>query len=143
MALFSNKKTTNETKAPKEEAAVSMKDLYSETAVKTTKKGAAKVKKAGNHEISYRLLIKPLVTEKASNLGTENKYIFVVAKQANKITVAKAVEATYGVKPLNVNIINVEGKKVTRGRISGQRSDYKKAIVTLKKGDVIKVYEGV
>ena len=92
---------------------------------------------------SYRILIKPLVTEKASILGAENKYVFIVNPSANKISVAKAVADTYGVHPTQVNIIKSKGKFVTRGRISGQRSDSKKAIVTLPKGETIKIYEGV
>jgi large subunit ribosomal protein L23 len=49
----------------------------------------------------------------------------------------------YKVKPLSVNIVKVKGKKVSRGRISGRRKDFKKAVVTLKKGETISVYEGV
>ncbi|MFA5023611.1 MAG: 50S ribosomal protein L23 [Patescibacteria group bacterium] len=93
--------------------------------------------------MSYRLLVKPLITEKATNLSAENKYVFVVSIKANKIEIAKAIEATYGVKPLAINIINRAGKKVARGKVRGQRKDWKKAIVTLKKGETIKIYEGV
>ncbi|MDP2944656.1 MAG: 50S ribosomal protein L23 [bacterium] len=92
---------------------------------------------------SYRVLISPLVTEKATNLVAENKYVFIVAPSANKIAIAKAVKATYGVTPIQVNVVNVSGKKVARGRVKGQRSDWRKAIVTLAKGEAIKIYEGV
>jgi large subunit ribosomal protein L23 len=154
MALFGTKKnTSNEEKVTKSApvvkknvpvaAPVSMKDLYAAAPVKTAK-GAAKVAKVGlNHELSYRLLVKPLITEKATNLSAENKYVFVVSIKANKIEIAKAIEATYGVKPLAINIINRAGKKVARGKVRGQRKDWKKAIVTLKKGETIKIYEGV
>lgn len=92
---------------------------------------------------AFKILDKPLVTEKVSNLGALNKYVFAVAKSANKIEVAKAVEQVYGVKPLAVNIINMEGKKARYGRIGGRRKDWKKAIITLPEGQAIKVYEGV
>ncbi len=89
------------------------------------------------------VLIKPAVTEKAGTLNELNQYVFVVDKGANKITIAKAVEAFYGVKPVAVNVINVPGKKVVHGRTKGQRSDWKKAIVTLPAGKTIAIYEGV
>lgn len=147
MALFSKTKSKSASPKPevKKDAPVSMQDLYSGTSTKKVAGGTAVVKKTGtkNHEAAYRILIKPLITEKATNLGAENKYVFIVAKSANKISVARALEVTYGVKPVAVNIINSEGKFVARGRIKGQRSDFKKAIVTLKAGETIKVYEGV
>ena len=92
---------------------------------------------------AYKILIKPLVTEKAATLSAHNKYVFMVDRDANKISVAQAVLAIYKVKPLSVNIINVGGKKVTRGKVTGQRKDWRKAIVTLPKGKTISVYEGV
>ncbi|MFA5163371.1 MAG: 50S ribosomal protein L23 [Patescibacteria group bacterium] len=89
------------------------------------------------------MLIKPLVTEKATNLSAQNQYVFMVAPRANKIEVAKAVASVYHVKPLGVNLVNVKGKQVTRGRVRGNRKDWKKAIVTLAAGQTIKMYEGV
>ena len=114
-----------------------MKDLYEEK---------ADVVKSTNIRVSSRadrVLLRPLVTEKATNLGELNQYVFVVADKANKIEVAKAIYDVYKVKPLSVNIVKVKGKKVSRGRISGRRKDFKKAVVTLKKGETISVYEGV
>ena len=151
MALFGNKKTdekkpvakTAKAVKPKETAApASMQELYSD-APKNVKTASGKKVAPARFGNSYRILIKPLVTEKASILGAENKYVFVVNPTANKISVAKAVADTYGVHPTQVNIIKSKGKFVTRGRISGQRSDSKKAIVTLPKGETIKIYEGV
>lgn len=147
MALFSKTKTSSKDAKPevKKDASVSMQELYSGTSTKKAAGGTTVAKKTGakNHENAYRVLIKPLITEKATNLGTENKYVFIVARRANKISIARALETTYGVNPVAVNIINSDGKFVTRGRIKGQRSDFKKAIITLKAGDTIKVYEGV
>lgn len=115
----------------------SMKDLYD---------SEGKVKKETKKNINgraYRVLQKPMVTEKATNLSTVNQYVFMVDINANKIEVAKAVSEIYGVVPVSVNIIKMKGKKVSRGRIIGRRKDFKKAIVTLKKGESISVYEGV
>lgn len=151
MGIFTAKKTNdsegqeketidlNKEKKAKEEVAKeekSMKDLYSEGADKTSKKGV-------KNSVAYRILVKPLVTEKAANLGSLNQYAFVVSDSANKIDVAKAIFEVYGVKPVKVNIIKVKGKVVSRGKITGKRKDFKKALVSLKKGDSISIYEGV
>lgn len=148
MAILGNKKTTDAKdakKAPAKKAAAkkevkteSMQELYAGKEAATAKKVAA-TKFVGAH----RVLVRPLITEKAANFGTLNKYAFVVTENANKIEINKAIQAVYGVKPVNVNIVCVKGKAVSRGRIKGRRSDFKKAIVTLKKGDTIQIYEGV
>ncbi len=146
MAIFSNKKTEESSKKvtpKKEEAVVAMSELYGDAAPKTTKTSGSKVIKEVSANQAYRLLVKPLITEKATRLSEENKYVFVVALKANKIEIAKAIQAVYGVKPVKVNLSNVSGKKVTRGKIRGQRKDWRKAIVTLPKGQTIKIYEGV
>jgi large subunit ribosomal protein L23 len=114
----------------------STKELYEES-----KLGKIDNKKMGS--MAYKVLIKPIVTEKAANLNSDGKYVFMVARDANKIEVAKAIQDVYGVKPVSVNIIKVKGKRVNRGRISGKRKDIKKAVVSLKKGDSISIYEGV
>jgi large subunit ribosomal protein L23 len=92
---------------------------------------------------AYRILIKPLVTEKATNLVASNQYSFMVAKSANKIEIQKAIKGLYGFEPLAVNIINMRGKRVRTGRVSGKKKNWKKAIVTLKPGEKIEIYEGV
>lgn len=139
------KKTVKKTAptAEKKTAETSMKDLYSETVVsnaKTSKTGTvdSKIEKINKH-----ILIRPLVTEKATHLNEANKYAFIVKLAANKILVAKEVAAIYGVKVESVNLIRMKGKKVHKGKIKGKRSDFKKAIVTLAKGQTIKIYEGV
>ncbi|NCN21960.1 50S ribosomal protein L23 [Candidatus Falkowbacteria bacterium] len=121
-----------------------MKDLYAEQEDK--KSGGTKVnnkRRPGGKSLSARTLVKPLVTEKAANLSDNGKYAFIVNVNANKIEVAKAVSDVYGVKVEAVNIIKMKGKAVSRGRIKGSRNDFKKAIVTLKKGETIQIYEGV
>ena len=126
----------------------SMKDLYGGGQKKTSMKDEKGLKARQKVPIrsfgdAYRIIIKPLITEKAANLGSENKYVFAVNLKSNKIEIAKAINEVYGVMPVQVNVISVKGKKVTYGRIIGQRKNWKKAIVTLPKGKTIKVYEGV
>lgn len=129
-------KKTATAKAP---AAASMQDLYSEGGKKADGKSETKRK----YDQAYRWIVKPLVTEKATVLNTLNQYVFAVAKEANKIEVAKAIESIYGVKPVAVNMLRVSGKNVRFGRTKGKRKDWKKAVVTLPAGKSIKVYEGV
>jgi large subunit ribosomal protein L23 len=89
-----------------------------------------------------RILYKPLITEK-NTLQQEqlNKYAFEVAKDSNKIEIAKAVEKKFNVRVINVQTAVVKGKKKSqftkRGRFEGFRADRKKAIVTLHKEDKI------
>jgi large subunit ribosomal protein L23 len=85
------------------------------------------------------ILVAPRISEKASHLATQNKYVFNVAKNANKVEIKKAVESAYKVKVLQVNILNTEGKHRNYGRTSGRMSDFKKAIVTLRQGDKIEM----
>ena len=87
------------------------------------------------------ILIRPLITEKTTQLMEEGKYVFVVAKSANKIEIAKAVKEVFGKKVVNVNTVNVLGKKKRMGRTSGKRPDYKKAIVKLAPGESIEFFE--
>jgi large subunit ribosomal protein L23 len=122
----------------KQAAPENMADLYEDKA-----KASAKETSVSKFSGAHRVLVQPLITEKAANFGVLNKYAFIVADNANKIEVAKAVKAVYGFKPVAVNIVRVKGKAVTHGRIKGRRSDVKKAIVTLKKGETIQIYEGV
>ncbi|MBI3291150.1 50S ribosomal protein L23 [Candidatus Falkowbacteria bacterium] len=98
--------------------------------------------KGGTKE-AYRVLIKPLITERASDLGALGKYIFAVDPKMNKIEIKKAIRSIYKVDPIQVNVSNFSGKSVRHGRVSGRTKSWKKAIVTLKEGDKIEVYEGV
>jgi large subunit ribosomal protein L23 len=83
------------------------------------------------------ILIQPRISEKAGKMAQMNKYVFIVAASTNKIEVKKAVEAAYKVNVTQVNVVNNHGKKRNFGRTKGVTSDFKKAIVTLKKGDKI------
>ncbi len=84
-------------------------------------------------------LVSPHVTEKATDLAEENKYIFKVLKNSNKKEIKKDVEDSYGVEVESVNIINVPRRKRRLGRQEGWRKGYKKAIVKVKKGQAIEV----
>lgn len=89
----------------------------------------------------YQIIKKPLISEKGSILREENKYIFEVDKRANKIEIRKAVEKIYGVKVTNVNTLIQHGKRRRVRVAQGMTSDFKKAIVTLKQGELISAFE--
>lgn len=90
-----------------------------------------------------KYLIKPVISEKSTMVNALNKYIFEVSRDANKVEIKKAIQELYNVRPTSVNIIISDGKYVRYGRNYGQTKKIKKAIVTLKKGDSIKLYEGI
>ncbi len=92
---------------------------------------------------AYEVLVKPVVTEKSMILMEENKYSFEVAKDANKIEIKHAVEKMFDVKVLRVTTRTIRGKVKKQGRFEGKRPDRKKAIVTLRAGDKIQVFEGL
>lgn len=159
MSIFSKKKDDDKGEVVKNTAKVdnakkdkkkevktednAMKSLYSEEKKKAASTGKDGVKIEKKFGSAYKTLVQPMVTEKASMQGAENKYFFEVNRKANKIEIAKAVTEVYGVKPVSVNIINMKGKKVRRGKVTGKKSDWKKAVITLSKGESIKIYEGV
>ena len=87
------------------------------------------------------IIIRPLITEKSTTLMVEGKYVFEVAKAANKIEIAKAISQIFNVNVASVNTVNVEGKVKRMGRSIGKRSDYKKAIVKLAAGETIEFFE--
>jgi large subunit ribosomal protein L23 len=94
------------------------------------------------------ILIKPIITEKMTGQAEKlNRYGFVVAKEANKLEIKGAIEKMYAVKVDNVNTQQYVGKvktrNTTRGVAVGRVNRYKKAIVTLKQGEVIDFYASV
>ena len=89
------------------------------------------------------ILIRPLITEKATALMADNKYTFVVPLKANKVEIRQAVEQIFKVKVLDVNTIRVMGKVKRMGKNQGKRPDYKKAIVKLAPGQSIEFFEGL
>ena len=91
----------------------------------------------------YQVLRRPLITEKNSQLQVQGKYVFEVADEANKNQIKQAVEKSFKVDVTAVNIITVPGKQRRIGRQQVLTSPWKKAIVTLKPGDKIELFEGV
>ena len=92
------------------------------------------------------ILIKPILTEKATSSNDKGKFSFIVDTKANKVQVKKAVEL-YDVNVVSVNTINVLGKSVSKftktGIVSGRKPSYKKAIVQLKEGEFIDFYSQI
>ena len=87
------------------------------------------------------ILIKPIVTEKSTALMEERKYTLRVPLSATKIQIRQAVEQIFKVKVQAVNTMRYEGKMKRLGRTQGRRSDWKKAVVTLKPGETIELFE--
>jgi large subunit ribosomal protein L23 len=91
----------------------------------------------------YEVLRRPSITEKGTILQAEGKYIFEVADKATKPQIKQAVEAAFKVKVISVNVITVTGRKKRMGRREIQEPSWKKAIVTLRPGEKIELFEGV
>jgi large subunit ribosomal protein L23 len=93
---------------------------------------------------SYEVLLGPLLTEKGAMLKEkQNKVLFRVAKDANKIEIKKAVEGIFKVKVDRVATVCCKGKKKRMGKYEGKKSDWKKALITLKEGQKLDFIEGV
>jgi large subunit ribosomal protein L23 len=91
----------------------------------------------------YEVLRRPLITEKGAGLQEQNKYVFKVAAGANKPQIKQAVEKAFGVTVIAVNVMTVHGKTRRVGRRQVLTPSFKKAIVSLKPGDKIEIFEGV
>jgi len=95
------------------------------------------------------IIIKPIVTEKLTTITNKkpNRFGFRVSPDANKIEIKKAVESMYAVSVVDVNTMSYSGKRKSRytksGTISGKQAAYKKAIVTLKEGEVIDFFSNI
>lgn len=91
----------------------------------------------------HDVLIEPVLSEKATALRGQGKYVFKVRPDTNKIQIKKAVSELFNVKVINVTTLNVHGKiKKVRGK-TGRISGWKKAIVSIAPGQAIKIFEGV
>ena len=113
-----------------------------------TKKEPGKIEKAGTETIqqkknvsdrAYRVLRAPHISEKATNLSENNKYVFKVKPRANKVEIRKAIKDVYGVEAVAIKIINIHRKKRKLGKQIGWRKGYKKAIVKVKEGQKIEL----
>ncbi len=91
----------------------------------------------------YEVLRRPLITEKVTGLQAQDKYAFEVASVANKPQIKQAVEKAFDVKVVAVNVMIVHGKMRRAGRRQVMTPSWKKAIVTLKSGQKIELFEGV
>ncbi|MGQ9496867.1 MAG: 50S ribosomal protein L23 [Desulfotomaculales bacterium] len=89
------------------------------------------------------VIIRPVVTEKSMALLEQNKYTFFVYPDANKTEIKKAVEELFKVKVLKVNTIRRRGKQKRVRRVVGLTPETKRAVVTLRPGDKIEIFEGV
>lgn len=92
---------------------------------------------------AHQIILRPLITEKNTNLMAYNKYSFEVERDANKTQIKRAVEEIFKVTVTKVHTMNMRGKMRRRGMRIGYTSDWKKAIVTLAEGDRIELFEGV
>ncbi len=88
------------------------------------------------------LLRRPVITEKSSLLQEQGRYVFEVARSATKPLVKEAVEKAFNVHVIGVNISNVHGKRKRFGMRITPQSSWKKAVVTLKQGERIEIFEG-
>ena len=89
----------------------------------------------------YDVLIKPIITEKSSGLMAEGKYTFRVLKAANKIEIKHAVESIFKVNVTDVRTMNYPGKLKRQGKTQGMTPEWKKAIVTLRSGQTLPLFE--
>lgn len=89
----------------------------------------------------HEVLIKPVVSEKSTDLMAQNKYTFQVDSQANKIEIKHAVETIFKVDVTEVRTMNVNGKLKRQGRFTGYTPNWKKAVVTIKEGQRIPIFE--
>jgi large subunit ribosomal protein L23 len=95
------------------------------------------------------IIIKPVITEKQTTITEKmpNRYGFRVSPDANKLEIKKAIEEMYSVTVTDVNTMNYSGKRKSRytrsGIIKGRQASFKKAIVTLKAGDIIDFFSNI
>jgi large subunit ribosomal protein L23 len=93
------------------------------------------------------IIKKPIVTEKATSLNEKGQYAFEVERTANKVEIKKEIEKLYGVTVVGISTIRSQGKLKSRftktGAVTGRRASSKKAIVTVKEGDIIDFYSGI
>ncbi len=91
----------------------------------------------------HQVVKRPMITEKSTRQKEANQIAFMVDLKANKVEIRHAVEKLFKVKVLGVRTMHMLGKKKRMGRFMGVKSDWKKALVTLREGDRIEFFEGV
>jgi large subunit ribosomal protein L23 len=88
------------------------------------------------------IIIHPIITEKSTDLQEMGQYCFKVNRRANKKEVMRAVKDVFGVQPVSCSIMNIKGKRKRERYKYGYTASWKKAIVTLKEGEKIELFEG-
>ena len=92
----------------------------------------------------HKMIVRALITEKGTVMREKsNKYVFQVDTGANKISIRKAVETIFKVHVVEVRTMNVPGKEKRMGKFAGYQPDWKKAIVTIKAGEAIELFEQI
>lgn len=134
MGLFDKKELDKkeEKKPIVKSSAVVEADKKSSSPAVVTQEGAG---------LAYKFIVKPWITEKTQELMTTDKYVFRLRAKTTKREAKVAIEKLYNVKVIGVNIVNIPSKKRRFGRYAGMKSAVRKAIVTLKKGDKIEIFE--
>lgn len=112
-------------------------DVSKDNKIDDSKKSAG-VLKLG-HKSAVYMVKRTWITEKAGDLGSLGKYIFIVDKRSTKPEIKKVIESIYGVSVIDVNTVSIKGKSKRLSKGMGKTSDFKKAIVTLKEGQKIDV----
>ena len=107
--------------------------------LKKTEKASKVEKKLSS--LATRVLIRPRITEKSYAVNALDQYVFQVTMTSTKTEVKRAVEEAYGVSVVAVNIVRLHGKKKNYGQKAGSRSAIKKALVRLKKGETIQLFQ--
>ena len=134
MGIFSRKKE-NQKKPAAAEAPMKDDKAKAVEAPKAAKKAAPEI--TGE---AHRVLLRPLVTEKSTNLAKDGQYAFEIGAKSNKIEVKTAIKSVYGVDALRVRVMTILGKPIRTKSGYSRRSTWRKAIVTLKKGETIDVF---
>lgn len=88
------------------------------------------------------IIIRPVISEKSTELMESRKYVFQVSRDANKLMIARAMKELFNVTPEKVNVINMRGKNRRLRFKMGKRAAWKKAVVTLSVGDKIEIFDG-
>ncbi|MCK4635486.1 MAG: 50S ribosomal protein L23 [Candidatus Moranbacteria bacterium] len=138
MGLFGKKKIEDKIEGKEQEVSQVVVDEK-----KAEKKNNGKKIEVPTVGDSYGVVISPIVTEKSHSINQEGKYLFRVSSKANKRDIKRAIENMYKVDVDKVNVLTVSKKKRTIKYDRGYQKAYKKAIVTLKKGQSIIAFEGV
>ena len=124
----------------KAEAEVKIKKKEAKKAPKVKVEEKPKVEKKNKKTSAvYDILKEPYITEKGTDLSQENKYVFKVYDNANKIDIKKAIESLYNVNVISVRTVNIPRKKKRFGRKMGFKAGLRKAIIQIKEGQKIEI----